>query len=289
MEKAILKTLIYADLFDYPMLSHEVHKWLVGKVASIEQVEKVLKKMVKNKRINYREGMFFLRGRKELVQKRLEKEVVSQKLYQKAIWIGRFLKIIPWIQLVGISGSLAMRNADEWSDIDLFVITRTRRVWLTRFVSALLLEFFGQRRRREDNKKNSAGKICLNLLISEDVLEQKKYTLYLAHEVLQVKVLWERNKTYQKFLEANEWTGKFLPNWIGMSAVKKQISKGISNQSVTPWVDRLEKVIEILQRRYMGKMSGNETVDHQVLYFHPEDAGSWVMKEYQKRIIKYKV
>jgi acetolactate synthase small subunit len=284
MEKAILKTLIYADIFDYPMLSHEIHKWLIGKKATIEQTEKVLKKLVKNKKIVLKQGVYFLRRRHELVKIRQEREKVSQSYYVKAQWIVRLFKIIPWIQLVGISGSLAMRNASKTDDIDLFVISRSNRVWLTRVFTALILELVGERRQREASKKESQSKICLNLLVSEDALVQSKQNLYIAHEILQLKVLWERSKTYQKFLEVNEWTTNFLPNWIGISAVEKRISPGLRKN----WIlfDYLEKIVEFLQRRYMGKLSGNEQVGHQLLYFHPEDQGAAILEKYSKRIKK---
>lgn len=282
MEKAILKTLIYADIFDYPMLAHEIHKWLIKKEASIEQIEKALKRLVNQKKIVLKQGVYFLKRRSELIGIRQEREVVSQKYYAKAQWIGRFLRIIPWIQLVGISGSLAMRNAEESDDIDLFVITRSNRVWLTRLCTALILELFGERRKRDASPKESQSKICLNLLLSEDALEQKKHNLYIAHEILQLKVLWERSKTYQKFLEANQWAMAFLPNWIGISAVEKRIQPGLKRN--WQFVDMIEKMLEVLQIRYMGKLSGSEVVGHQALYFHPEDAGVWVMKEYERRV-----
>ncbi len=284
MEKAIVKTLIYADLFDYPMLSQEIHKWLIGKNAPIEQVEKALKKLVKSKKVFLKQGVYFLKNRSALVKIRQDREKVSQSYYIKARWIARLFKIIPWIQLVGISGSLAMRNADKTDDIDLFIISKSNRVWLTRLLSALILEILGERRQRDTSKKNSQSKICLNLLISEDALVQSKQNLYIAHEILQLKVLWERSKTYQKFLESNEWTVKFLPNWIGISAVEKRISSGMRKN----WLlfDYLEKIVEVLQRRYMGQINGSELVGHQMLYFHPEDQGVRILTEYYKRTKK---
>lgn len=284
MEKAIVKTLIYADLFDYPMLSQEIHKWLIGKNAPIEQVEKALKKLVKSKKVFLKQGVYFLKNRSALVKIRQDREKVSQSYYIKARWIARLFKIIPWIQLVGISGSLAMRNADKTDDIDLFIISKPNRVWLTRLLSALILELVGERRLRDASRKESQSKVCLNLLISEDALVQSKQNLYIAHEILQLKVLWERSKTYQKFLESNEWTVKFLPNWIGISAVEKRISSGMRKN----WLlfDYLEKIVEVLQRRYMGQINGSELVGHQMLYFHPEDQGVRILTEYYKRTKK---
>ncbi len=287
MEKAILKTLVYADLFDYPLLAQEIHKWLIGRQSSIEQVDKILIRLVKNKKIGFKKGVYFLKNRSKLADIRHEREVISQKYYQKAVWVARLFKIVPWIQLVGISGSLALRNADKKADIDLFVITRRKRVWLSRLLSAFILELLGVRRAREASVTESAGKICLNLLISEDAMLQSTHNLYIAHEVLQMKVLWERQKTYQRFLEANEWAFEFLPNWIGMTAVEKKIGKGIKKQ--WRFFDWLEYLVEVLQRRYMGRVLREEKVGHQMAYFHPDDAGEWVMREYSKKIIKYKV
>lgn len=299
MDKAILRTLIYADIFDYPMLPGEIHKWLIEKEASIEQVEKALKKLKKaerssssSRKIVEKNGMFFLWKRQQLVQKRLAKEIVSQNFYQKALWVSRVLKVVPWIRLIGISGSLAMRNADQDSDIDLFIITRPKRVWLSRLASSLLLDLWGVRRHREDNDQNSAGKICLNLFISENDLEQKQQDLYIAHEVLQMKVLWERKNCYRRFLEANNWAKQFLPNWIGISGVERKVEEGMEINKDTvasAMVDGVEKLVEWLQRRYMGRLSGDETVSDNALYFHPQDQSRWVMREYTKRVKRYMV
>jgi hypothetical protein len=282
MEKAILKTLIYADLFNYPMLSQEIHKWLINQVATIDQVEKALKRAVDRKKIAKKSGMYFLNRRSALIQIRKDREQISQRYYYRSQWAANILKIIPWIQLVGISGSLAMRNADEKADIDFFIITRVRRIWLSRLLAIGLLELFGIRRSRDASLKESSGKICLNLFISEEVMHQPDHNLYVAHEVLQMKVLWQREKVYQRFLEMNQWVFNFLPNWIGMSAVERKISQGIKKQWL--FFDWLEKIVEILQRRYMGRVLGQEKVGHQMAYFHPEDAGEWVMKQYQRRV-----
>ena len=79
MEKAILKTLIYANIFDYPLLAHEIHKWLIGKVVTIEQTEKALKKLVKTKKIILKDGVYFLKRRSELIEVRQKREKVSKK------------------------------------------------------------------------------------------------------------------------------------------------------------------------------------------------------------------
>ena len=71
MEKAILKTLAYADIFDYPMTLREIHKWLINKKANLRQVEKVLSKLSKKGKVKSKKEYYFLARREEIVKRRL--------------------------------------------------------------------------------------------------------------------------------------------------------------------------------------------------------------------------
>jgi len=108
---------------------------------------------------------------------------------------------------------LAMENSNENDDIDLLIITSKSRLWLTRFLTVILLELVANRRHPAD--KEVKDKICLNMFLDEGHLEvpKKEQDLFSAHEVCQLKVLWDKNGIYQKFLKANLWSKKFLPNW----------------------------------------------------------------------------
>ena len=46
-----------------------------------------------------------------------------------------------------------------------------------------------------------------------DFIPEKEQDLFSAHEVCQMKLVWEKERTYQKFLKANQWSQEFLPNW----------------------------------------------------------------------------
>lgn len=214
MEKAILKTLIYADIFNYPLTIYEIHKWLIGRKSNLRQVEKALHELVKNKKCKVKNGYYFLPRREDIVLKRKRKEKQSKVYFRKAKILCQILKIIPFIKLVGVSGGLAMDNAGKKDDIDLFIIAAKNRLWISRLVILGLLSMTGQRRKRTDQGRKIAGKLCVNILLEEDKLEQKNKDLFIAHEVLQMRVLWQRDRIYSKYLSDNEWAFKFLPNWI---------------------------------------------------------------------------
>ncbi len=285
MEKAILQTLIYADIFDYPLKAWEIHKWLIGSKCDLPDVEKGLKRLLVKKRIIERYGYFILPGKSKNIRKRIDKERTSQEHMHSARWIVRLFKLVPWIQLVGISGNLAMDNADEYDDIDLFVITQKKRLWISRLSILFILSLLEKRRRRSDSRKSAAGKFCLNLLLEEDQLEQTRKDLYIAHEVLQMRPIWERNNIYSIFLNQNSWAFDYLPNWLtgfqGYSGTKKKNSSGFK------LTDLIETVVSFLQLRYMGVPKSAERVSAMAVYFHPDDMQPKVLSEYAKRIKKY--
>jgi hypothetical protein len=113
MEKAILKTLIYANIFDYPLSIFEIQRWLIGRKANLRQVERVLEQLRVKGKAGRVKDYYFLQKRSELINKRKRREKQSIIYLRKARILGYFLKLIPWIKLVGISGGLAMKNAEK--------------------------------------------------------------------------------------------------------------------------------------------------------------------------------
>ncbi len=284
MEKAILKTLIYYDIFSFPLKAWEIHKWLIGAGSSLKQVEKTLKRLGQESRVMSQGGYYFLPGRKSLVKERRFKEEISKKHLVTAKYVSQLFKIIPWIKLVGISGSLAMMGSGKRDDIDLFIVTSEKRIWVSRLLLILLTSLIGLRRKRREKRRKANGKLCINLILETTNLEQKKKNIYLAHEVLQMRVLWQRDEIYSEFLHANDWAFKYLPNWkSGVldkgqgSRVKSQVKPGNS------FVDFLEDLAKSFQLKIMGSPDKSERIENGALYFHPEDKGVKVLEEYKRR------
>jgi hypothetical protein len=281
MEKAILKTLIYAHIFDYPLKAREIHKWLVGKKTTLDKVEKSLNKLVQKGKCELGNGYYFLPKRADLVMKRKRKEKQSVKYLQKAKIIANLIRIIPWIKLVGISGGLALMNSSKKDDIDFFIITATRRLWLTRLFCLLTLSIVGQRRKASDGLKDTAGKICLNTVLDEENIEQQFKDFYTSHEVLQMKPLWQKDGCYSYLLKMNEWAFIFLPNWT--TQIKYQ---RIMQSRNNPFLDLGEQLAKYIQLKIMRKPQGLERISDGALYFYPKDYRLKVLSEYQRKIKK---
>src|SRR3989338_53450 len=106
MEKAVLKTLIYSDIFDYPLRVYEIHKWLIGRQAPLRRVETVLKHLSENRKAKSEKRYYSLSRKEGLAAKRIKRANQSLVYIRKVRIIAHILKIIPWIKLVGISGGL---------------------------------------------------------------------------------------------------------------------------------------------------------------------------------------
>lgn len=301
MEKAILKTLAYYDIFGFPLKAWEVHKWLIGKSASLKQVEKKLKKLNQESRMSKARHLltqkvknqgdyYFLTKTKGLVRRRMKNEEISRRHLRTAKTVAWLFKGIPWVKLVGVSGSLAMMGSRKKDDIDLFIITGKNRIWITRLLLIFLTSLAGIRRKRREKILSAAGKICINLILESDNLAQMKKNIYLAHEILQMHVLWQRDDIYSKFLHDNEWAFKYLPNW--KSGIKTQNAK-LKTKNYNAkfksfgFLDRMENLAKAFQLKVMDKPSGQERIESGALYFHPEDKGKRILEEYRRKISKF--
>lgn len=291
-KKAILRTLAYADVFDYPLKENEIYRFLISKSQmSSSKFQKGL--LSPSPEISEKDGFYFLRGRKGIVATRKKRERWSQEKLKIARRVAGWLKLIPSIKMVAITGALAMENSDEEDDIDLFIITSANRLWFSRGLVVTFLRLTGLYRRPGKIK----NKICPNMLLDESHLKipKKEQDLFSAHEVCQLKLLWNRNKTYQKFIKENQWVKRFLPNAFTTPRRWRLIHntsevKPKQSYFMTPprW-GNLEALARRAQLWYMSSRKTTEITEPGRIRFHPQDAREWVLKEYQRRLKKLRI
>ena len=164
IQKLILRTLIYADLFDYPLTEKEIIKWSCGRrIKNSElRIKEDLNQLIKNGIIEKIDGYFFLKGRGKIVKERRIKEKYSEEKLEIARKTAKKLQNISGVKMVGVTGALAMKNCSLGDDIDLAIITTKDRLWLTRLMILFLSPFLGIKRRKP-KETNVQDKICFNL------------------------------------------------------------------------------------------------------------------------------
>ncbi len=264
-----LASIVYHDIFDYPLTIFELIKWVAGEKVRLSKTQEI--------KVEGKKGYLFIKGREGLVLKRLMRKRISARKMARAKRAARFLSFIPTIKMIAVSGALAMENADEEADIDLLIITKRGTLWTTRFLALALLGFLRIPRRKYGDK-NQKDKLCLNIWLDEDDLVWQKRTFFTAHEIAQIKPLVNKEKTYEKFIFKNRWVVDYWPN-----AVKIQdYPRGVATRP-SPFIV-FEPLLRRFQFWYMKGKVTREVVTPTRALFHPIDWGKVVLSGFRKKV-----
>ncbi len=275
--KNIIHTIAYSDIFNFPLTLTEIHKFYHGEY-SLSKND--LKEELKNiPAINHENGYYFLSGRQNIVLERKFAEKESEPKIKKAKRITRLLACIPTIRYIGLSGSLALKNAKHNDDMDLFIVTSRSTVWLTRFAVLLFLITIGQKRKKGVFK--APDKICPNMIVAEDAvcLPEAARSLYTARELVQLRTLVAKGITQEDLISRNSWIKNFLPN----SRIHAKNYKQNSRSTKEKVINILDDICFYLQKKYMGEIT-NETIKKNIAKFHPRKTGEYIMQLYSARI-----
>ena len=274
VEQAILTTLLYSDMFDFPLTYDELWEFLISKQhIAKETFDSTLDAL--SDKVATRDGYYCLRGREKNIEKRKKELSFIQHKLRLAKRAVQYLSYIPSVQFVGISGSLAMKNVTKDADIDLFVIVSSGKLFVTRFWLLCVLEWLGIRRRRADTF--ASDKICVNLLIDEKnlVWPTQRRDVYTAHEIAHVVPLFQRQGMYRKFIESNRWIKLFLPNVSPrITALPVRTPHPYHSVSLLYAVffsSPFEWLMMKMQSYTMKKHKTREIITKQLLAFHPND------------------
>ncbi|MCJ7740942.1 hypothetical protein MUP32_06570 [Candidatus Microgenomates bacterium] len=277
LEKAIIKTLVYADLFDYPLTKEEIWERLI-KIQNPKLKCQIKFKIQNIKFTKRKEKYYYLVGREEIIQLRKDREHYCEEKIEIARRVTKLLKLIPSVKFIGLTGAVAVGNADEDDDIDLLIITSANLLWTTRFLVTLSVDLMRLRRRPGDKKVKN--KICLNMFIDENHLAigKDERDLFTAYEIVQMKPLFEKENTYLKFIQNNFWVKRFLPNAIE----KNPCLAGRQANDKIP-LRIIESLLKKLQLKYMQKRRTTEKIKTGVIRFHPRDIRKEIMKQFATR------
>lgn len=254
VEDAILHTVIYADLFDFPLTAREIHRYLIGYAAPASLVEERLEH---DSRLRDRLGrvppFWFLIGRDNLVPVREERERSSRILWESALRYGQVLASLPYVRMLALTGSLAMNNAQSaMDDIDYLLATRRQRVWLSRALAISVVRW----------ARHRGVHLCPNYVMAENDLNIGEPSLFAAHELAQMVPLCGHGP-YRQVFERNPWVFGYLPNFAPYEATISRVG----------WVARHgQRAAELLLRGSLGNAIERRERDHKIPRLRQEAA-----------------
>ncbi|MGE5224183.1 MAG: hypothetical protein ACM3PY_17215 [Omnitrophica WOR_2 bacterium] len=286
LEQAILYTIGYGDIFQYPMTVNEIHRYLIGMKSTQEDVEEALHLPNRLGRWIAQSGPFYLLpGRDEFVNVRRQREQESARLWPKALAYGRMIARVPFVRMVAVTGSLAMNNVNPGGDLDYMIVTRQERLWLARSLVIVLVRLAAR----------AGDRICPNYFLSEQTLALQDQNIFSAHELVQMAPL-SGTRVYAAIRQANLWADEYLPNAGGAPDGKDKIAF----EEKQPWIQSFGE--SLLQNRTAGLLERWEmqrklhkfntlAANHQEACFgpdwckgHVDDHGSRIMDAYTNRL-----
>jgi hypothetical protein len=148
---------------------------------------------------------YLLTGISQSIVSRAErKRFSSAKLESASRFTSTLTRLIPWIEVVAVTGSVAYGSARKWDDIDLFIVTKRDRLWLSLFLALTLIRL-GKLLRIQ-----SADLLPFCLSYVHDDLgflqesSKSKFSPLFARELLKAQPLVGILR-YRQILENNEW------------------------------------------------------------------------------------
>ncbi len=201
-ELAILRTVLYSALFDYPLSLRQVRCSLLQSVQDEAAILHCYQSSPwLQELIDCRDGFFFPRGADHLLAKRRARERKSRAHLDAHRWLLNIICAVPYTRLVALSGSAAHLNLGRDADLDLFIITRGKQVWSVTVTILLLAKLFRRRKLA-----------CVNFVLSDERLELDQQDLFTANQIIHLRPLTGA-AVHARFLAANPFVAEFYPNF----------------------------------------------------------------------------
>jgi hypothetical protein len=203
VSRAIIKTLLYSDIFSYPLTSNEIFDRLEIPCDRIDIVEHELQQLVASNVVFKVDCFYSLRDDFALAIRRMEGNKRAKDMMPRAIRRSRLIYSFPFVRAVMISGSLSKDFMDKDSDIDFFIVTEPGKVWLTRGLLALFQRIV---------LFNSHKYFCVNYYIDYDHLGLDERNIFTATELITLKPVCG-NEHYEALVNDNGWVKKYYPGF----------------------------------------------------------------------------
>ncbi len=250
VEVGILKTMLYYDIFDYPLTEDEILRSNSRPIDEYESLNEELEYLVSAEMLFKIQGFYLLHPKTELVERRLRGNHLAEKKMKLAIRIGRWIGSFPFVTAVMLSGSLSKGYMDQQSDIDYFIITQPGRLWLARTLLVLFKRLF---------LLNSHKYFCVNYFLDSHHLEIEDKNIFTATEIVTLIPAYNPD-LYFKFIQNNQWVREFYPNFPPRTASSNLNGSKVLVKKVLQFVldnrigDRLDGYFrEITNRRWVSK------------------------------------
>ena len=284
-ELAIARSVLYASLFDYPLTLAQLRQSLIESTQTpTEILDTYDRSTVLQAAVGHRDGFFFPRGRADLLDERRRREARSRAFLRRHHRLLSLVCLLPYVRMAALSGSIAHLNLDGDGDLDLFIVTRGRRVWSVTVAVVVLAKLM--RRRRV---------VCANYVVSDSHLALEQQDLFSASQIVHLKPLVGRD-VFRAFVSANPFVARFYPNFheAGSPALPFRrtrifdgVKRAVERVCARPW-DGIEAICRAAYGAYLRRQAASWQSPEQVrlepdcLKLHTRSHRQSVMERFER-------
>jgi hypothetical protein len=278
--EAIIKTLLYFDIFHYPLKKEEVVSFL-GKQCTPAEVNDALKMLVHRGYVYQFNEFYSVDGARSNVLRRVKGNELATRMLPLAARQATFIGQFPFVRSVMASGSISKGYMQEDSDLDFFIVTDPGRLWITRMLMVIYKRVF---------LSNSHKHFCINYFVTSDQLEIEEKNIFTATELATVIPLFGQ-QYYHDLMESNGWLMGFFPNYTRRIASLKSERKAWTRRMIEGTINALRPDVlddwcmRLTQRRWekLYRASYNDS-DFRIAFKSKKSSSKNHPKHYQRSV-----
>lgn len=289
LEQAIVRTVAWFSLFDYPLTGFEIWCWLYapGQKFTLSDVEKVLAESSwLPGRVCQSDGFFVLGGRnpKDFIKLRQTKFLDAARKFKKLRQAAKFFSLFPFVRAVFACNNLSWHNTTPESDIDLFIVVSPGTIWLSRFLLVTPFRLLGRR-----PKQTKIDPFCFSFFTTQNNLFLEKLLLsesdpYMYYWLASLVPIFDRGEIQNQLMQKNKWAVDFLPNSFFETTGAEEIGFVSFNflKFFEKAVKRLQEKLLPLSIKTAANLDSRVIVSDVMLKFHLNDRRAHFREEWKK-------
>ena len=296
IQAAILKTVIFFDLFNYPLTNWEIWQYLNLEI-NLGISEKSVEDLVLSGTLKQKDGFYFLPDREEIISIRRERYNFANYKIKLARRATKLFKWLPSVKLVAVANLIGHHNLRNESDIDIFIVSSPNRLWLTRLFCTGLMKITKQRPTKECKR----NKMCLSFYASADGLAMESLRFkpsdpYFDYWFLGLYPIYDNDKYLAYLRFKNPWLKKSFPNSL---LLRENFPDNYFSKNWLDWVlyygantlNCWAKKIQLLilpkkLKDLVGKDAG-VVLNDQILRFYLKDKRQEFLDKYNQRLAEF--
>lgn len=299
----IKNTLAYFDQFSHPLTATELWNFLwqptKEPVCTWFEFITTLEQGVSDKLLGCLNGFYFLLGQESHVASRQRARLLVERKLDIARRAASVLGAVPGVEAIIVCNTVAAGWPSVQSDIDLLVVVKPGRLWLTRFLFTVTTICLTKRR----HNHSIADHLCLSFFITRDHLNISSIRsgepdIYLIYWIQQLVLLTGDSRILTEIRQANQWVRQYTPNYN---------QEGYGHQpmvTIHPIMVLVKKIIERgsflffenIARFFQKKRIDSQThapvpavvISDTMLKFHEQDRRDHYQKVWHSKIAELK-